>query len=249
MIELFEIYIFIFNFFSNKLMTAAETTHTGDIESVTVQFTPSATSTNANLQCRMYAGRFPEVDSIVMVNVQQIAEIGAYVSLLEYNGIEGMIQLSEFSRRRIRSLQKLGPYLFNAVRVGRNEVVVVMRVDAEKGYIDLSKRRASPEDVLSCEERYLKSKAVKSALSRFCDKITKVHSIMRQCAEVLGENLESLYERFGWPLYKTYGHALDAFKIGILILNQPLPSQIVSFQTLICLLGYKRSSLNISASD
>lgn len=33
--------------------------------------------------------------------------MGAYVSLLEYGGIEGMILLSELSRRRIRSVQKL----------------------------------------------------------------------------------------------------------------------------------------------
>lgn len=37
-----------------------------------------------------------------------------------------MILLSELSRRRIRSVQKL-------IRVGRNEVVVVLRVDEEKG--------------------------------------------------------------------------------------------------------------------
>lgn len=37
----------------------------------------------------------------------KIAEMGAYVNLLEYNGIEGMILLSELSRRRIRSINKL----------------------------------------------------------------------------------------------------------------------------------------------
>jgi translation initiation factor 2 subunit 1 len=41
------------------------------------------------------------------VQVKSIAEMGAYVSLLEYNGIEGMILLSELSRRRIRSITKL----------------------------------------------------------------------------------------------------------------------------------------------
>ena len=45
---------------------------------------------------------------------------------LEYDNIEGMVLLSELSRRRIRSIQKL-------IRVGRNEVVVVLRVDKEKG--------------------------------------------------------------------------------------------------------------------
>ena len=81
---------------------------------------------NPKFQCRMYESRFPEVDDLVMVNVRQIAEMGAYVHLLEYNSIEGMILLSELSRRRIRSIQKL-------IRVGRNEVVVVLRVDKEKG--------------------------------------------------------------------------------------------------------------------
>jgi translation initiation factor 2 subunit 1 len=52
--------------------------------------------------------------------------MGAYVKLLEYDNIDGLILLSELSRRRIRSIQKL-------IRVGRNEVVVVLRVDKEKG--------------------------------------------------------------------------------------------------------------------
>lgn len=41
------------------------------------------------------------------MQVKSIAEMGAYVALLEYNGIEGMILLSELSRRRIRSITKL----------------------------------------------------------------------------------------------------------------------------------------------
>lgn len=46
-----------------------------------------------------------------------------------------MILLSELSRRRIRSVQKL-------IRVGRDEVVVVLRVDEEKGNVTCNKRRA-----------------------------------------------------------------------------------------------------------
>jgi hypothetical protein len=86
----------------------------------------SMPSESGDLSCRMYEQRYPEVDDLVVVKVKQIAEMGAYVSLLEYNNIEGMILLSELSRRRIRSINKL-------IRVGRNEVVVVLRVDKEKG--------------------------------------------------------------------------------------------------------------------
>ena len=78
------------------------------------------------LSCRFYKQIYPETDDVVMVNVRSIAEMGAYVHLLEYKNIEGMILLSELSRRRIRSINKL-------IRVGRNECVVVIRVDKEKG--------------------------------------------------------------------------------------------------------------------
>ena len=34
--------------------------------------------------CRFYTNKFPEVDDVVMVKVQSIAEMGAYVTLSEY---------------------------------------------------------------------------------------------------------------------------------------------------------------------
>ncbi|EQC30614.1 translation initiation factor 2 subunit 1 [Saprolegnia diclina VS20] len=162
------------------------------------------------LQCRFYENKYPEIDELVVVNVRSIAEMGAYVSLLEYNNIEGMILLSELSRRRIRSINKL-------VRVGKNEVVMVLRVDKEKGYIDLSKRRVSPEDILKCEERYNKAKTV--------------HGVLRQVAQDTNIELEDLYQKISWPLYKKfkmeqplgaddekkveYVHCYDVFKMGI----------------------------------
>lgn len=45
--------------------------------------------------------------SLLPLQVLSIAEMGAYVRLLEYDNIEGMILLSELSRRRIRSITKL----------------------------------------------------------------------------------------------------------------------------------------------
>lgn len=145
--------------------------------------------------CRFYENKYPDVDDVVMVNVQQIAEMGAYVKLLEYDNIEGMILLSELSRRRIRSIQKL-------IRVGKNDVAVVLRVDKEKGYIDLSKRRVSSEDIINCEEKYQKSKTV--------------HSILRYCAEKFQIPLEDLYKTIAWPLSRKFGHAYEAFKLSII---------------------------------
>lgn len=144
------------------------------------------------MNCRMYENEYPEVDEVVMVQVRSIAEMGTYVTLLEYNNIEGMILLSELSRRRIRSVNKL-------IRVNRNEVVMVLRVDKEKGYIDLSKRRVDPDGVAACEDRFNKAKAV--------------HRVLRQVADSKGMVLKELYKQVGWPLYKKYGHCYDAFKL------------------------------------
>jgi translation initiation factor 2 subunit 1 len=66
------------------------------------------------------------MDELVIVHVRQLAEIEVQVNLLEYNNIKGTILLSELSRRRIRSVQKLA-------HVSRDEVVVVLCVDKEKG--------------------------------------------------------------------------------------------------------------------
>jgi translation initiation factor 2 subunit 1 len=105
-----------------------------------------------------------------------------------------MILLSELSRRRIRSINKL-------IRVGKNEVVMVIRVDKDKGYIDLSKRRVGPEDVTKTEDRFNKAKAV--------------HSILRHLSTRLRVPLLSLHRRVGWPLYRKYGHAYDAFQLAV----------------------------------
>lgn len=136
-----------------------------------------------------------------MVNVRSIAEMGAYVYLLEYNNIEGMILLSELSRRRIRSINKL-------IRVGRSECVVVIRVDKDKGYIDLSKRRVSHEEIMKCEEKFAKAKCV--------------NSILRHVGELLeyetDEQLEELYIKSAWAFDKKYnkaGASYEAFKHAV----------------------------------
>lgn len=154
------------------------------------------------LSCRFYKEKYPEVEDVVMVNVRSIAEMGAYVHLLEYNNIEGMILLSELSRRRIRSINKL-------IRVGKTEPVVVIRVDKEKGYIDLSKRRVSAEDVEKCTERFAKAKAV--------------NSILRHVAELLtyesDDQLEELYQKTAWLFeekLKKKASAYDFFKQAVL---------------------------------
>ena len=41
-----------------------------------------------SMRCRFYENQFPEPEEVVMVNVTEIGEMGAYVTLLEYDDIE-----------------------------------------------------------------------------------------------------------------------------------------------------------------
>lgn len=129
-----------------------------------------------------------------MVHINSIAEMGAYVELLEFNKMEGVVLLTELSRRRIRSINKL-------IRPGTNEAVMVVRVDQEKGYIDLSKRRVSAEERMKCEDRYTKAKTVQNILKTVCQRLHK--------------NIEDLCEKVSWPLYRKYGHAFLGLQAAV----------------------------------
>ena len=129
------------------------------------------------------------------------------------------ILLSELSRRRIRSINKL-------IRIGHNECVLVLRVDKEKvpaaatrvtmtprqGYIDLSKRRVSADDIKKCEEKYGRAKIV--------------NSILRHVAEQKDVDFESLYQQTAWKLETKFGRgagsAHDLFKLAISLDPPPL---------------------------
>lgn len=134
------------------------------------------------------------------MKVRTIEPTAAYCHLLEYGNVEGMIPLSEVSRRRIRSIGK-------HLRVGKTEVVQVFRVDKEKGYIDLSKKKVTEVDIRQAEDRYNNAKAVHSIMSH-----VGIEWARRSECDV--ENLEGLYEMIAWPLARKYSSAYEAFKTG-----------------------------------
>jgi len=142
--------------------------------------------------CRFYEKKYPDVGDIVMARVTSIQDMGAYAHLLEYNNIDGMIPHSELSRKRIRSIQKL-------IRVGRTEPVVVLRVDEQKGYIDLSKRRAQPDEIAIAEDKFVRAKLV--------------NQIIRNVADTCNLSMEELAEKTAWKLARIHkGDLYAGFK-------------------------------------
>jgi len=153
-------------------------------------------SFNAMESFRFYENDFPETDEIVMVRVDRLTETFAYVQLLEYNNLEGIIQFSELSKTRLKSPLKF-------LKVGKQDEMQVLRVDEEKGYVDLTMKHLNKADEEECQERFRQSKAV--------------DSILRHISVTHRQPLEMLYRNIAWPLARNekYSHPLEALKSSI----------------------------------
>lgn len=88
--------------------------------------------------------------------------------------------------------------------MGKVEIMMVLRVDPERGYIDLSKKKVHGEEAEKRTFFYKRSKVV--------------HSIMKQTASLLNVPLLDIYNKWGWAIYDKFEHAYDAFKLS---LNDP----------------------------
>lgn len=84
-----------------------------------------------DLHSRFYRNEWPEKGELVMVEISNVNEEGAYVQLLEYNNREGLIQAASVAKGRIKNVKK---YL----KTGSQEVMQVENVD--QCFIDLSKK-------------------------------------------------------------------------------------------------------------
>jgi len=74
---------------------------------------------------------WPEPGSLVVCTVTQVVDFGAFVSLDEYSGKQGLIHISEVASGWIK-------YIRDHVREGQKIVCKVLNVDTSRHHIDLS---------------------------------------------------------------------------------------------------------------
>lgn len=78
----------------------------------------------------------PVRGEIVLATISKIMDHGAYVVLDEYGGMQGFLHVSEIAPGWIRSVSKF-------VRVNEKKVLLVKRVNKERGDVDLSLKQVS----------------------------------------------------------------------------------------------------------
>lgn len=130
-----------------------------------------------------YQKKFPDVNECVMVKVTEINSDGVYVKLLDYGNIQGLLLLSEISKKKMHSIYKY-------ISVGNIEVAMVIRVDTEKGYVDLSRKYLTEQDKIECKDKYAKTCVVKN--------------LVNCVAKKTGFSKKMIYETFIWHLDDVY---------------------------------------------
>ncbi|MDR1992149.1 MAG: translation initiation factor IF-2 subunit alpha [Nitrososphaerota archaeon] len=145
--------------------------------------------------------KWPEPGDLVMTTIKTVMDYGVYANLDEYNKT-GFLHISEISSARIRNIRDF-------VRENQKLVLKVLRVDYEKGHIDLSLRRVTKR------ERIEKVKSWK--------KDRKGEALLYVVAERTGIPRDEAYQKVGTILEENYG-LYDGFektlKEGITTLTQ-----------------------------
>jgi translation initiation factor 2 subunit 1 len=126
---------------------------------------------------------WPEYGDLVIATIEKLMEYGAYVKLEEYNK-QGLLHISEISRGRVRRIR-------DYVRENQKMVLKVIRVDVEKGHINLSLRRVPRR------ERIEKNKSWK--------RDRKGEALLKEVAEKVGLPVHEVYQKAGVILEEEYG--------------------------------------------
>lgn len=131
----------------------------------------------------------PEQGEIVLATVSKVMDHGAYVTLDEYDEIQGFLHISEIAPGWIRSVNKF-------VKDGEKKVLLVKKVNPKRGDIDLSLKQVSND------QKKQKLKEVK----KFEKGKTLLQSL-REKAKLSDADIEKLED----GLYSKYDSVYDAF--------------------------------------
>ncbi len=134
---------------------------------------------------------FPEEDELVLCTVTAVQFHSVFVRLDEYNNRSGLIHISEIAPGRIRNIR-------DYVVEGKKVVCKVLRIDKEKGHIDLSLRRVNAAQK--------KNKLNQIKQEQLSEKIVEI------VAKENKQDKAKLYDAVSQKLLEKYPSLFDAFE-------------------------------------
>ncbi len=131
----------------------------------------------------------PEQGEIVLATITKVMDHGAYVTLDEYDDIQGFLHISEIAPGWIRSVNRF-------VKDGEKKVLLVKKVNQKRGDIDLSLKQ------ISKDQKKQKLKEVKKF-----EKGKTILQNVQEKARLSDEEIEKLED----SIYSKFDSVYDAF--------------------------------------
>lgn len=134
---------------------------------------------------------YPEDSELVIGTVDSIFRQGAFITLDEYPGKRGMLHLSEISLKWVRNIR-------DYVKEGQKVVVQVLKVNPDRGHIDLSLRRVSDHQ--------------KKAKLQEVKRRQRAEKLLTVLADELAVDVKDVQEKIAAPLLAEYDTLYDGFE-------------------------------------
>lgn len=131
----------------------------------------------------------PEVGEIVVATVTRIVDQGAYVSLDEFNNIQGFLHISEIATGWIRSVEKF-------VKVGEKKILLVKRVNTARSEIDLSLKQVSADQKKKKLLELKRNEKEQALIDGLKSKAGLSQTEVDKLEEVLVNKFNSVYDAF-----------------------------------------------------
>lgn len=132
----------------------------------------------------------PEWGELVLCTVDRITPFAAWCKLDEYEG-EGMIHVSEVSGKWVHDIREF-------VKIKKQYVAKVVKVDYQKNIVNLSLKRVSLYDEKAKLNSYRRSQ--------------RAEKMLELAGKELGKNLEQSYEEVGFLLQEKFGELYVALE-------------------------------------
>ncbi|ODS38367.1 MAG: hypothetical protein A7316_08220 [Candidatus Altiarchaeales archaeon WOR_SM1_86-2] len=134
---------------------------------------------------------YPEEGEFVLATVENVFGHGAFVTLDEYENKRGLLHVSEMSLKWVKNIR-------DYVKENQKVVLRVLRVNPERGHIDLSLRRVGDE------QRREKLRDVK--------RHQRANRLLEFLAGESSTGIDELDKKISAPIVKEYGVLYDGFE-------------------------------------
>lgn len=133
---------------------------------------------------------YPKIAEIIVCKITKITDFGVFVSLLEYDEIEGFVHVSQISSTWVKNIH-------NHVKLNQIRAAKVLHIDTRKNQIDVSFNRVSAAD----EKRKISDYRL----------FKRAQGLMSAIATDLGLEFETAWSKIAEPLMEKTPNLYDGF--------------------------------------